>query len=56
MTGYEEVMAALALYLGDGELPASEESIREVIGQENDPIGMIGEALDDYREHLVVKK
>ena len=50
MTGYDEIMAALAFYLGDGETMASEESIREVIGQEYDPIEMIGNALDDYRE------
>lgn len=49
MSAYDEIMAALAFYLGDGELPASEESIREVIGQEHDPIEMIGNALDDYR-------
>lgn len=49
MDAYDEIMAALAFYLGDGELMASEESIREVIGQEHDPIEMIGKALDDYR-------
>lgn len=56
MTGYDEIMAALAFYLGDGEVMASEESIREVIGQEYDPIEMIGNALDDYREYLESKK
>lgn len=56
MTGYDEVMTALAFYLSDGELMASEESIREVIGQEHDPIEMIGNALDDYREHLEANK
>lgn len=49
---YEEIMNALAFYLGDGELHASEDSIREVIGQEHDPIEMIANALDDYRESL----
>lgn len=28
MTGQDEIMAALAFYLGDGEVMASEESIR----------------------------
>lgn len=52
MTGYDEIMAALAFYLGDGESMASEESIREVVGQEYDPIELIGNALDDYRNHM----
>lgn len=56
MTGYDEIMVALAFYLGDGEIMASEESIREVIGQEHDPIEMIGNALNDYREHLEANK
>jgi len=48
---YDEIMKALGFYLGDGELYASEESIREVIGQEHDPIEMIANALDDYRSN-----
>lgn len=56
MTGYDEIMAALAFYLGDGESMASEETILEVVGQEYNPIGLIGNALDDYREHLESKK
>lgn len=52
MTGYDEIMAALAFYLGDGESMASEESIHEVVGQEYDPIELIGNALDDYRNHM----
>ena len=52
MTGYDEIMAALAFYLGDGEVMASEESIREVVGQEYNPIELIGNALDDYRNHM----
>jgi len=49
MKTYEEIMNALASYLGDGELMASEESIREVIRQEDDPIDVIAAALDYYR-------
>lgn len=55
MTSYDEIMAALAFYLGDGELMASEESIREVIGQEHDPIELIRNALDDYRNHMGIE-
>jgi len=51
---YVEIMNALAFYLGDGEIHASEDSIREVIGQEHDPIEMISNALDDYRNSLKV--
>lgn len=50
-SAYDEIMKALGFYLGDGELYASEESIREVIGQEHDPIEMIANALDDYRSN-----
>ena len=49
---YEEIMNALAFYLGDGEIHASEESIREVIAQEHDPIEKIANAIDDYRNSL----
>lgn len=49
MTAYDELMAALGFYLGDGTHYASEESIREVIGQEHDPIETIAEALELYR-------
>ncbi|WP_447875859.1 hypothetical protein [Serratia fonticola] len=49
MKAYEEIMNALAWYFGDGELTPSEESIREIIGQEHDPIETIATALDDYR-------
>lgn len=53
MDAYEEIMAALAFHFGDGEgLMASEESIREIIGQEHDPIQTIAEALDEYRERV----
>lgn len=51
MKAYEEIMNALAFYLGDGELTPSEESIREVVGQEHDPLLLIANALDDYREY-----
>ena len=44
-------MDALAFYFGDGVLMASEESIREVIGQEHDPIETIANALEEYRAH-----
>jgi hypothetical protein len=50
MTAYEEIMKALAWYFGDGELMPSEESIYEIIGQEHDPIQLIANALEDYRE------
>lgn len=49
MTTYDEIMNALAFYFGDGELTPSEESIREIISQEYDPIATISTALDDYR-------
>jgi len=49
---YDEIMNALAFYLGDGVHHASEESIREVISQEHDPIEMIANALDDYRANM----
>ena len=50
MSAYEEIMNALAFYFGDGEgLNPSEESIREIISQEHDPIETIAKALDDYR-------
>ncbi|HFV9306343.1 TPA: hypothetical protein ACIAJC_003966 [Citrobacter freundii] len=50
MSAYDEIMAALAFYFGDGEgLNPSEESIREIIGQEHDPIATIATDLDDYR-------
>lgn len=39
-------------YLGDGEVMASEESIREVVGQEYDPIELIGNALDGYINNM----
>lgn len=52
MDAYDELMAALGYYFGDGELMASEESIREIIGQERDPIQTIAEALDEYRERF----
>lgn len=48
---YDEIMEALAWYFGDGELNASEESIRECIGQEHDPIQTIADALNDYRSN-----
>lgn len=50
MTAYEEIMKALAWYFGDGELTPSEESIREIISQEHDPIETIANAIDDYRD------
>ena len=51
MQAYEEIMNALAFFFGDGEmLQPSEESIREIISQEHDPIETIAEALDYYRE------
>lgn len=46
---YTEITNALAAYLGDGEINASDESIREVISQEHDPIETIAEALTHYR-------
>ncbi|HDC4664533.1 TPA: hypothetical protein O8U43_001908 [Enterobacter cloacae] len=50
MSAYNEIMNALAFYFGDGEgLNPSEESIREIISQEHDPIETIAKALDDYR-------
>lgn len=52
MDAYDELMAALGYYFGDGEIMASEESIREIIGQEHDPIQTIAEALDEYRERI----
>lgn len=51
MKAYQEIFNALAFYFGDGELTPSEESLREIIGQEDDPINTIAIALDDYREH-----
>lgn len=53
MKAYEEIMNALAWYFGDGELTPSEESIREIIGQEHDPIATIATALDDHRDSEV---
>ncbi|TWY19406.1 hypothetical protein FR969_14705 [Enterobacter roggenkampii] len=50
-SAYDELMNALAFYLGDGVLMASEESIREAIAQEHDPIETIANALEDYRAH-----
>ena len=50
MSAYDEIMNELAFYFGDGEgLTPSEESIREIISQEHDPIETIAKALDDYR-------
>ncbi|MCW2488872.1 hypothetical protein J5069_23615 [Candidatus Symbiopectobacterium sp. NZEC127] len=49
---YEEIINALAFYLGDGVHHASEASIREVIGQEHDPIQVFADALDDYRANI----
>lgn len=49
MSAYDEIMKALTFYFGDGEgLNPSEESIREIISQEHDPIETIAKALDDY--------
>ncbi|WP_178380890.1 hypothetical protein [Serratia fonticola] len=53
MKAYEEIMNVLAWYFGDGEFTPSEESIREIIGQESDPIATIATALDDYRDSEV---
>lgn len=51
MKAYEEIMNALAFYFGDGGgLYPSEESIREIISQEHDPIETIAKALEDYRD------
>lgn len=51
MSAYDEIMNALAFYFGDGEgLNPSEESIREIISQEHDPIETIANALEDYRK------
>ncbi|NWC63706.1 hypothetical protein [Cedecea sp. P7760] len=55
-TPYEEIINALAFYLGDGVINASEESIREVISQEHDPIETIANAIEDYRSHKAVEK
>ena len=52
MDAYDELMAALGYYFGDGEMLASEESIMEIIGQDHDPIQTIAEALDEYRERI----
>ncbi|EPN1620215.1 hypothetical protein ACTV1I_002537 [Cronobacter dublinensis] len=48
-TAYEEIMNALAFYFSDGSLTPSEESIKEIISQEHDPIETIANAIDDYR-------
>lgn len=51
MQAYDEIMNALAFYFGDGGgLYPSEESIREIISQEHDPIETIAKALEDYRD------
>lgn len=51
MKAYDEIMDALAFFFGDGDmLQPSEDNIREIISQEDDPIGTIAAALDDYRE------
>ena len=51
MSAYNEIMNALAFYFGDGGyLYPSEDSIREIISQEHDPIETIAKALDDYRD------
>lgn len=53
MKAYEEIMNALAFYFGDGGgLYPSEESIREIISQEHDPIETIAKALEDYRDFV----
>lgn len=52
MDAYDELMAALGYYFGDGEMMVSEESIMEIIGQEHNPIQTIAEALDEYRERI----
>lgn len=50
MNTYEEIMNALAIYFGDGGgINPSEESIKEIIGQEHDPISTIATALGTYR-------
>lgn len=50
MSAHEEIMNALAFYFGDGEgLNPSEESIREIISQDHDPIEAIAKALDYCR-------
>lgn len=50
MNTYDEIMSALALFFGDGEmLQPSEDNIREIISQEDDPISTIAEAIDYYK-------
>lgn len=46
---YEEIMNALAIYFGNGELVASSDSIYEIISQDHSPIETIADALDEYR-------
>lgn len=44
MTAHEEIMNALKFYLGD------DANIDEIISQEHDPVQLIANALEDYRE------
>lgn len=48
MTAYEEIMNALRFYLDDEE--TTDANIDEIISQEHDPIQLIANALEDYRE------
>ena len=50
--GRNTVIAALCQYYGDGEITTSEESAREALAQEDDPIDVIGKALEAYAEDL----
>lgn len=47
MTAYEEIMNALRFYLGDD---TTDVNINEIISQEHDPIQLIANALENYRE------
>ena len=47
MTAYDEITVALMFYIGTED----EDALREVVGQEHDPIEFIADALDAYREY-----
>lgn len=50
--GRDTLIAALCQYYGDGVYCASEESAREALAQEDDPIEVMGKAMECYAADL----
>lgn len=50
VNSYKEIIEALGRHLSDTDEPASYDVIQEILSQEHDPIEMIAEALDSYRQ------